>query len=608
MDLSNSNIGHKSFNARYVGFEDVARSFVPNHQFRELIKPESSIIVGPRGCGKTTLLKMLHPRAYYATITDEVKSLYGEMDFWGVYIPADIQWTTLLRILKNKETNSFSIDKVVGTLISINVLSSICDCFKSLIEISSKEASLSGHNEGLSEYDIQTMELKLAQDLKDIWEINYDKPVTLYSIQQYWNKVVRILNMSIENDDDFEWILSRYNGFLDYAHAAFESFRENCKQLPICALKNFKWALCFDELELAPYELRSNIYSLLRSSRYQEIIFKTTASFLVNRPNDSETDAAEGHDYQVILNWVHDKGSEKQWESFCDELYSQSKEKDVIEAIGSYDLIRCFEGTEENFRQIETPSDYSEGSQTNQLYIKLANVDKSFASFLGERGIDPCNPIAKDQKQYNLLKKIKTTAICRYYCSKPRMNIPFYFGKEILCDFSEGNPRLAIRIMNKMISSYVENGNLEIRTQSLIFRDLAEDMMRFYEHYPNAEVDILPSKKYSLGKLLKSIGDFFRSNLYVEPFSDVSKNTFYIDSQVPSKIIDLVNTGIELGAIMKVDSPDEKNYVYKLAYVLYPYFSLPRRLLTTKPEKLSSILDKDIKDNQLNIAFQDDNK
>ena len=451
VDLTNNSKEHKSFNARYMGFEDVAQSFVPNLQFRELIKPESSIIVGPRGCGKTTLLKMLHPRAFYATVNPDVKTIYSEMDFWGVYIPADIQWSTLLKNIKDKQSNNLSIEKVVDTLISINVLSSICSCFKSLIEISITEAKSSDPQNKLAGYDILKIEMNLAQDLKEIWRLDCDMPLSLYNIQQYWNKIVGILNMAIKNDDDCAWILSKYNGFLDYAHAAFDSFRENCKSIPVCALKNFKWALCFDELELAPIELRDTIFSLLRSTSYQEIIFKTTASYLVDRPINSETDAAEGHDYQYILNWVHDKGSEKQWRSFCDELYSQSTERAVLESIGNYDLIKCFEGTEENFRQKEGVPEYSEGSLAYQLFTKLTDVDISFASFLKDRGIDPNNPLAKDDKQYNLLKKIKAAAICRYYCSKNRMITPFYFGKEVLCDFSEGNPRLAIRIMDKMI-------------------------------------------------------------------------------------------------------------------------------------------------------------
>lgn len=343
---------------------------------------------------------------------------------------------------------------------------------------------------------------------------------------------------------------------------------------------------------------------------YQEIIFKTTSSFLLSTPKTLETDAVEGHDYQNILNWVHDKGSEKIWESFCDDLYSQIDEKNVIKAIGNYDLIRCLEESGELVRQSNINSDYKPGSSTYQLFVELAKIDESFRLFLQEREIDLDNLDIEDDTKYNLLKKIKTSAICRYYCSKARTIIPFYFGKEILYDFSEGNPRLAINIMNRMISSYFEfGGNLDVRTQSLVFKELSEDKMKFYEHYPNSEVVISTTKTYSLGEILNKIGDYFHANLYDAPFSDVSKNTFYIDQQqLPSQIMDLVNTGIELGAIMKVDNTDVEYPVYKLAYILYPYFSLPKRLIATKPERLSSILENVINKDQLTIQFTNDNK
>jgi len=41
----------------------VAESFVPPRVFETLIRPEHSVLIGPRGSGKTTLLKMLQPQA-----------------------------------------------------------------------------------------------------------------------------------------------------------------------------------------------------------------------------------------------------------------------------------------------------------------------------------------------------------------------------------------------------------------------------------------------------------------------------------------------------------------------------------------------------------------
>lgn len=622
---------HKSYNARYMGFEDVAKTFVLNPQFQELVKPESSIIVGPRGCGKTTLLKMLHPQAYSAVQSYEVKNAYNEMYFWGVYIPADKQWTTLLQKIKDKGTDTR--DKVVNTLISINVLSSICSCFKSLIDISIDQISnKNAYHEVVNSSQIQIIEMYLARDLKKIWRIEDEIPYTLYGIQQYWNKVITDLNLSINNENNTttKTILSKYNEYIDYTHAAFCSFKQYCNTIKFCSLMGFRWALCFDELELAPKTLRSAIYNSLRSTRYQEIIFKTTASYLLNESDElekdlsyghigfgsdntnkpNETDAVEGHDFQYIFNWVHDKESENLWEDFCQKLYSKPDEKRIIDSVGNYDIIKFLPEMNDPIRKNSSTYDYKPGSLAYQVFAELAKTDESFKSFLIDKEIDPQNPFNEKETTYNLLKKIKTTAVCRYYLSKNRSIIPFYFGKEILFDFSEGNPRLAINIINRMISKIREQDKLDIKSQSIVYTELADEKMRFFEHYPNANIPISPNSSLTLGDVLKKIGDYFKAILYTAPFCEEPKNTFYVDNNLHPQLINLIRIGIELGAIMKVDYSEVPYPVYKLAYILYPYFSLPKRRAASNPEKLSNILNYGsvINKKQYTIPFKNDNQ
>jgi predicted AAA+ superfamily ATPase len=54
---------YSTYNARMLSPEEIARTFVINDAYRKLLRVEHSILRGPRGTGKTTLLKMLTPRA-----------------------------------------------------------------------------------------------------------------------------------------------------------------------------------------------------------------------------------------------------------------------------------------------------------------------------------------------------------------------------------------------------------------------------------------------------------------------------------------------------------------------------------------------------------------
>ncbi len=79
-------------NARDLEPDEVAHTFVPNDDFDLLWQSDHALLMGPRGCGKTTLLKMLTPRALAAWQTDDGERVRSSIRYCGVYIPTDIHW------------------------------------------------------------------------------------------------------------------------------------------------------------------------------------------------------------------------------------------------------------------------------------------------------------------------------------------------------------------------------------------------------------------------------------------------------------------------------------------------------------------------------------
>src|SRR5439155_18979670 len=87
-----------AFNARWLTPEDIARAFVPTTPFKALVKVQHSLLMGPRGCGKTTLLKMLTRPAQTIWWRERVPLFpalaeYPTPDFEAIYIPSDIRWS-----------------------------------------------------------------------------------------------------------------------------------------------------------------------------------------------------------------------------------------------------------------------------------------------------------------------------------------------------------------------------------------------------------------------------------------------------------------------------------------------------------------------------------
>ena len=116
---------YDSFNARYLTFQQVADSFIPSQYFDDLRKNSHSLLMGPRGCGKTTLLKMLSPLALMHWDTKQKSNIFSEIPFIAIYIPTDIQWKMQLDQLGKDGLSVELVEAVSRATVNINILVSI---------------------------------------------------------------------------------------------------------------------------------------------------------------------------------------------------------------------------------------------------------------------------------------------------------------------------------------------------------------------------------------------------------------------------------------------------------------------------------------------------
>ncbi|WP_456242909.1 ORC-CDC6 family AAA ATPase [Solemya pervernicosa gill symbiont] len=96
-------------NARHLTPEEVAETFIPVPQFIQLTKRSHSILLGPRGCGKTTLLKMLTRPAINSWRNNDGGGSKQIMspEFEAIYVPSDVRWAQeMLSIEKSKRLDS----------------------------------------------------------------------------------------------------------------------------------------------------------------------------------------------------------------------------------------------------------------------------------------------------------------------------------------------------------------------------------------------------------------------------------------------------------------------------------------------------------------------
>lgn len=261
-------------------------------------------------------------------------------------------------------------------------------------------------------------ETELAAELIKLWHIDTPIIPSLYSIIQYLSGLACHLNGLISKKD-IDAINNFYlnENFLDRVIIAFTAFSQIFKNANLCSSKQFRWALCFDELEIAPNWLQKQIFTEYLRSTNQSILFKITSTPLVEFNNISEEMSADilpssGNDYNKIQNWICNDSSITSWSEFCTTLYSRVIQnanitKPLDEYLGDYDIIKPLTiNTNDCVETDIEEGEYAPNSKVWFLYRALAQQDESFCRYLQDNDLDPNNPF-DEKKLDSVLRKLK---------------------------------------------------------------------------------------------------------------------------------------------------------------------------------------------------------
>src|SRR5688572_27576204 len=127
---------HTTFNARHLHPKEVAESFIWSHNFEKVIQNNHSVILGARGCGKTTLMKMLTIPALHSWNDPRAPRIKKEIAFYAVYISTDIYWDVKNQTYSSQleSFGNFS-EKISIFSVNSNVFTSLCNTFLDVIKI-----------------------------------------------------------------------------------------------------------------------------------------------------------------------------------------------------------------------------------------------------------------------------------------------------------------------------------------------------------------------------------------------------------------------------------------------------------------------------------------
>ncbi len=582
-----------SLNARQLTPKQVAESFIPPDSFYKLIERNNHIIIGPRGSGKTTLLKMLQLPALANWDHPDADEITKKIDFVAAFIPTDRawenQWLLLDRISFEHKNDVVEIKKGIFLTHTIH---QILDAFyyRSSSEIKEHQ-NLSRFFINIDknlEADISSQIakfLKLKLEIPSLKELIFSLRERLSEIGQFTHKHVRRTNVVVPES-------------LDYIYLPFIQTISNVISVlnSIENQKEQKWAFLFDELEIAPKDVRTDLFTLLRSTSDQSLLFKLSMSPFSTDINLKDITSAQERQDFISVNLSYSRKDHAQ--QFCEKFFAQMCKAYGLENIQPNEIFGVSEfdkGNEKTFKK----SAYGPDSILYERFKSLANKDKSFQQYLDNKNVnlETLDEMSESDRASKIRKVTTIVCLRNYFLGQnqhfsTKRSTKLYTGVKTIFDVTEGNPRLFISLIGPLLKHYHKTRTIVPESMQANALEVAVD--RFLSLLNNIP-DNGQSSESSVMGLVDTIGEFFQQKLLKEEFLADPPTKFVVDKNVSDSIIKTIGDAINAGALIYVHKTDDTPLLdsivgktFRVSYLLAPHYKLPTVLY--KHVELSKIL------------------
>ena len=584
------------FNARFLSPEEIVETFVPCDQFKHICEPNNSIVVGPRGSGKTTLFKVLHPVALSSWGNSKAPDYIKTLKFRPIYIPTDINWQSQWEFTPSgEEMREFKIRVQTAAFLS-HTLRCTIEALEGYISIN--PTSPASHLSIKTDRDrifVFCKEFAITFNIKNI------KDYSLTGLKNhldrrilYLGEVVERLKANAFNDKDKD------NSIFYQEIGPTISGLTNLINNYFCKNGIRQWAYMFDELEIAPRKLIVALLNLVRSFN-QESYLKLSLVPQSKEYNVLKNThrAAEGSDHKVI------------------KLYYEKREQS--DSFSKKFIGRLFQDHGINIKEAETifgvselpsstkRSGYEVNSDNHKRVLSLYNKDKGFQNWLANKKIrkNDLNNIDTlgENSRASLFRKIIQSIVLRDNYLRndgtrgSTNQYKLYVGWPSIYSIVDGNPRRLLELIDPLIHEYKESGEQistsvqaqEIRSAILRFRSLLSTI-------PVSENNDGKLAFKSILEILDRIGNAFSEQILGDKFIADTSLCFKIDDAVPQEVVTALSEALNQGAIILVNNnnphfimDDIRNCVFRLNFMLSPYYRIPIRK-DSKSRKLSNLL------------------
>jgi hypothetical protein len=563
-----------AYNARWLTPQEIAKTFVPLPQYRTLTQTHNSLLMGPRGCGKTTLLKMLTVEAgrSYELRLDKEPELANQAplpDFTAIYIPSDTRWAYELvsfeRVLGQFPTSAMRAQRA---MVSISALSEVISVFDLLLEA---EPHLNH---------------EVAKALIDEWSERRIVPTLLNlrtRVQSHAAAIRSALNSGVRSnvEDRLDSLPPSWTAHpVDPIVQACEIFESVVPR----KLRPPRWGLCFDEIETSPNWLQNELLASLRSVQQRYLLKLTWAPVIPEQLQSAKTGPpTERQDFTPIPLWQSHVGDARQFSVALTTkiLKDRLRSDDVTPGVM---FGRSLFASEE----LDSAGTYRRGAEIWERVSRLAKKDESFAAYLAKHGLTPNDPYTDDTKTMaEAIRKVKPIVLLRDAWLddekhvRSRKNTSLYAGEDAIYAMSDGNPRWLAGVVNELVDAYQNRG--QARGVPLLSADVQDEVLTAASWRMRTLVKHNPAdlaRKMNVYELVEQLGRVCKEQVLGERFTDEPVGSFEVDSRIPQRVALVVERGLLTGAFIYVmRTPHDgvgfvKGARLRLSFMLAPSFGL----------------------------------
>lgn len=590
----------EALNAKKMSAAEIAASFVILGQFDQLIGPDHSFLVGPRGSGKTTLMRMLQGDCLMLWDHRRASEYRNRIRYSSVFLPADRLWAS--QVFDSAGNNQ-------ADLLGISAF-----CTQALTSLIETLQYRIGYFPNVAPVHLPADlrhrdEVELVAECAEAWGLDV-RSASLNGLLSALDRRLSTIADLLEEDLDTgsEYDLLREHSWLSLRPIPAFTFGLRLINR-MTRQPSHRWALLLDEMELAPEVVHRSLVAAMRGGEKNLVLKLSFSPFDRYIASKSSLGApSPDNDYRAIYLWYGDRtGSRKFangiWRRLSTEIVGTVRQP--VHVLGSSQIDASgFTWQDE---------DYGPKSKQVRLIRTLAYRDPSFRGYLQHKRIDVNRLSELDYTTRSAtLRKIYPLLVFRDALvdfdkgvghRRQRKKISEVFsGVDAVFTALEGNPRWMKAVFTRLLSVYDGRHVIEEGAQYDILREASD---RF-----EALLRVLPisadESPFAVLDLVDLIARFFYTRMTGE-FSADPALTFKVDDDVPPEVIATLKTALAAGAIVHLrekKSPPVLSSLYgerfRLAYLLCirDHLEVPMRL--GKTVDLSFILQAQVKSNFIN--------